>query len=42
MDELEPMRTLRPIMKDAGVVFEAITNHEVLWSIIGASGSPPT
>jgi len=40
MDELAPMRALRPIMEDAGVVFEAITNHELLWSVIGAAGTP--
>jgi len=40
IDELAPMRALRAIMEDAGVVFEAITNHEVQWSVIGAAGTP--
>jgi hypothetical protein len=40
MNELAPMSALRAIMEDAGVVFEAITNHEVQWSIIAAVGTP--
>jgi hypothetical protein len=41
-DGHEPKRALRPILEGAGVEFEATTNHEALWSIIGAGGSTPT
>jgi hypothetical protein len=33
MNELAPMLAQRPVLEAAGVTFEAITNHEVLWSI---------
>ena len=36
MDELQPMLEQRPLLEAAGVMFEAITNHETLWTI-----SPP-
>lgn len=33
MSGLAPMLAQRPVMEAAGVTFEPITNHEVLWSI---------
>lgn len=33
MDTLAPMLAQRPILEAAGVSFEVITNHDVLWSI---------
>jgi hypothetical protein len=33
MNEPRPMLAQRPILEGAGVVFETITNHEVLWSL---------
>ena len=33
MDSLAEMLAQRPILEAAGVTFEAITNHEVLWTI---------
>jgi hypothetical protein len=33
MDTLQPMLAQRPILEAAGVGFEAITNHETLWTI---------
>jgi hypothetical protein len=33
MDTLTPMLAQRPILEAAGIVFEAITNHETLWTI---------
>ena len=33
MNELQPMLAQRPLLEGAGVVFETITNHEVLWSL---------
>lgn len=33
MDTLAEMLAQRPILEAAGVTFEAITNHEVLWTI---------
>ena len=33
MDTLQPMLAQRPILESAGVAFEIITNHEILWSI---------
>jgi hypothetical protein len=33
MDSLQPMLAQRPILEAAGVSFEAITNHETLWTI---------
>lgn len=33
MNELQPMQAQRPILEGEGVVFEPITNHEVLWSL---------
>jgi hypothetical protein len=33
MDQLSEMLAQRPILEAAGVTFEVITNHEVLWSI---------
>jgi hypothetical protein len=33
MNELRPMLAQRPVLEGAGVVFEPITNHEVLWSL---------
>jgi hypothetical protein len=33
MDTLGPMLAQRPILEAAGVAFEAITNHETLWTI---------
>jgi hypothetical protein len=33
MDSLAPMLAQRPLLESAGVQFEAITNHETLWTI---------
>ena len=33
MDTLQEMLAQRPILESAGVEFDAITNHETLWSI---------
>jgi len=33
MDTLQEMLALRPIFEAAGVGFEAITNHQVIWAI---------
>ncbi|MGZ4541485.1 MAG: hypothetical protein ACXVXS_20420 [Blastococcus sp.] len=33
MDTLAPMLAQRPLMEAVGVVFEPITNHDVLWTI---------
>ena len=33
MDSLQPMLAQRPVLEGAGVSFEAITNHETLWTI---------
>ncbi len=33
MNELRAMLAQRPILEAAGVEFDSITNHEVLWSI---------
>lgn len=33
MDESAPMRSLRGSAENVGVTFEAVTNHEVFWSI---------
>jgi hypothetical protein len=33
MDTLQPMLAQRPVLEAAGVTFEAITNHETLWTI---------
>ncbi|HEY0814965.1 MAG TPA: hypothetical protein VGE11_16965 [Pseudonocardia sp.] len=33
MDTLQPMLAQRPLLEGAGVAFELITNHEVLWDI---------
>jgi hypothetical protein len=33
MDTLQAMLAQRPILEGAGVSFEQITNHEVIWSI---------
>jgi hypothetical protein len=33
MNELRPMLAQRPILERVGVVFEPVTNHEVLWSL---------
>jgi hypothetical protein len=33
MDTLQPMLAQRPVLEAAGVRFEAITNHETLWTI---------
>ncbi len=33
MDTLKEMLAQRPILEAAGVTFEAITNHETLWTI---------
>ncbi len=33
MDTLAPMLAQRPLMEAAGVTFEAITNHETVWTI---------
>lgn len=33
MDTLQPMLDQRPLLEAAGVTFEPITNHEVLWDI---------
>ncbi len=33
MSQLAPMLAQRPVMEAAGVTFEPITNHDVLWSI---------
>jgi hypothetical protein len=33
MDTLQPMLAQRPVLEAAGVSFEAITNHETLWTI---------
>src|ERR1051325_5649030 len=33
MDTLQPMLAQRPILEGAGVTFEQITNHEMLWTI---------
>jgi hypothetical protein len=33
MDSLQAMLAQRPILEAAGVQFEAITNHETLWTI---------
>ena len=33
MNELQPMLAQRPILEEAGVVFETIANHDVLWSL---------
>ncbi len=33
MDRLQAMLAQRPILEDAGVTFETITNHETLWAI---------
>ena len=33
MDTLAEMLAQRPILEAAGVTFEAITNHETLWTI---------
>ncbi len=34
MDALQAMLAQRPVMEAAGVQFEPITNHELLWSIV--------
>jgi len=33
MNDLQPMLGQRPVLEAAGVEFDRITNHEVLWSI---------
>ncbi len=33
MDSFKPMLAQRPILEEAGVRFETITNHETLWTI---------
>jgi heme-degrading monooxygenase HmoA len=33
MSGLQEMQAQRPILEGAGVTFEVITNHDVLWSI---------
>jgi hypothetical protein len=33
MSSLQPMLDQRPVMEAAGVTFQVITNHDVLWSI---------
>jgi hypothetical protein len=33
MDSLQAMLAQRPVLEGAGVTFEAITNHETLWTI---------
>ena len=33
MDSLQAMLDQRPLLEQAGVEFEAITNHETLWTI---------
>ena len=33
MDTLAAMLTQRPLLEAAGVTFEPITNHEVLWTV---------
>ncbi len=33
MNGLQAMLAQRPILEDAGVVFETIKNHDVLWSL---------
>jgi hypothetical protein len=33
MSQLAAMLAQRPVLEAAGVAFETITNHEVLWSI---------
>jgi hypothetical protein len=33
MDSLQPMLAQRPLLEAAGVSFETITNHEMLWAI---------
>lgn len=33
MSSLAPMLAQRPVLEDAGVTFETITNHETLWTI---------
>ncbi len=33
MDTFAAMLAQRPIMEEAGVTFEVITNHETLWTI---------
>ena len=33
MSSLQEMLAQRPVLEAAGVTFEAITNHEVLWSL---------
>jgi hypothetical protein len=33
LDSLQAMLAQRPILEDAGVTFEVITNHETLWTI---------
>jgi hypothetical protein len=39
MDTLQAMLAQRPILENAGVTFEVITNHETLWRI---GEEPPT
>jgi hypothetical protein len=33
MDTLQAMLAQRPLLEQAGVTFEVITNHETLWTI---------
>jgi hypothetical protein len=33
MDTLQAMLAQRPILEEAGVTFEVITNHEAVWTI---------
>jgi hypothetical protein len=33
MDTLQAMLVQRPILEEAGVTFEVITNHETVWTI---------
>jgi len=33
MDRLQPMLAQRPLLEAEGIVFEIITNHEIVWTI---------
>lgn len=40
MDTLPAMLAQRPILEEAGVTFEPISNHETIWTIASDAGEP--
>ena len=40
MDSLRAMLERRPLLEQAGVQFEATTNHETVWEIVPKTSEP--